>query len=141
MGDELNRADWPQKLRLAGLRPTRQRQFLASLLFGTGKNRHVTAEILFAEAQSAGQPISLATVYNTLHHFAEAGLIRPLKVAPDRIWYDTRTDLHHHFYYVEDGRLVDITADQVAFAALPAAPHGTQIEDVEVVIRVAPENS
>ncbi|MGB0919886.1 MAG: iron response transcriptional regulator IrrA [Alphaproteobacteria bacterium] len=136
MSKRLDRADLTEKLRGAGLRPTRQRLFLAQLLFSNGENVHVTADILFAQVVEAGARLSLTTVYNTLHHFAEAGLLRALKVAPDRIWYDTRTDPHHHFYHVNEGRLEDIAVQDVRFAALPAAPEGAQIAGVDVVIRL-----
>ncbi len=136
MAIEAAKADWAQKLQAAGVRPTRQRRLLARLLFESGKNRHVTAETLYAEVQAAGGRLSMATVYNTLHHFAEKGLLNPLKVAPDRIWYDTRIDPHHHFYYVDDGQLEDIGPQDVSFAALPQAPQGTDIETVEVVIKL-----
>ncbi len=121
------------RLRAAGLRPTRQRIALARLLFGTG-DRHVTAEQLHAEALGADARVSLATVYNTLHQFVDAGLLREVTAESGRSWFDTNTGTHHHFYHADDGELWDIPG--VALGALPAAPEGTVIERVDVVIRL-----
>lgn len=122
-------------LRRMGLRPTRQRIALARLLLGRG-HRHVTAEALHAEAESVGIAVSLATVYNTLHQFTAAGLLRHVVVAQGRAYFDTNTADHHHFYFEESGRLVDIDADQVDFARLPQAPTGADVSRIDVVIRV-----
>ena len=91
-----------EKLRKAGLRPTRQRLALASLLFAHG-DRHVSAESLHEEAVSAGVPVSLATVYNTMHQFTAAGLLREVTVDGTRTYFDTNTGDHHHFYCEDDG--------------------------------------
>ena len=123
------------KLRKVGLRPTRQRVALARLLLNQGP-RHVTAEALHVEADSVGIPVSLATVYNTLHQFTEAGLLRQVVVSQGRSYFDTNTDDHHHFYFEDSGRLQDIGADHVAFDRLPDAPEGTELSRIDVVIRV-----
>lgn len=123
------------RLREAGLRPTRQRMALARLLFDAG-DRHVTAEQLFDEARGAGIPVSLATVYNTLNHFTEAGLMREVVVEPGRAYYDTNTRDHHHFFFVDDGRLQDISAEEVSIGDLPGAPDGAEVERVDVIVRV-----
>ena len=123
------------RLRAAGLRPTRQRLALARLLFDSG-DRHVTAEQLHDEATAARACVSLATVYNTLHQFVEAGLLREVIVEPGRSYFDTNTSDHHHFYCADDGRLQDIPATEAAFARLPEAPPGSVIERVDVVVRV-----
>src|ERR1041385_2015846 len=102
-----------ERLRQAGLRPTRQRAALAALLF-TGPARHVTAEALHEEAQKAGETVSLATVYNTLHQFTEAGLLRQVTVDGSRTWFDTNTHEHHHFFREDDGQLIDIATDDIA---------------------------
>ena len=123
-------------LRGAGLRPTRQREALATLLVGDGRNRHVTAEGLFEGARAAGEPVSLATVYNTLRAFCEAGLIREVTVDGARSYFDTRTDDHPHFYWEDEGRLTDAPADELAIARLPEIPPGAEVASVDVVIRL-----
>ena len=123
-------------LREAGLRPTRQREALAVLLVGDGQNRHVTAESLFAGAQAAGEAVSLATVYNTLRAFCEAGLVREVTVDGARSYFDTRTDDHPHFYWEEEARLTDAPAEELSIARLPAPPEGAEVASVDVVIRL-----
>ncbi|HVM84454.1 MAG TPA: Fur family transcriptional regulator [Candidatus Binatia bacterium] len=125
-----------QKLRAAGLRPTRQRMSLAKLLFERG-DRHVTAEQLHQEAEACRVRVSLATVYNTLHQFTAAGLLREVVVQPGRSYFDTNTSDHHHFFIEADGHLEDIPGDSVALAKLPEPPAGTRIARVEVIVRVA----
>lgn len=120
----------------AGLRPTRQRRALAALLVGDGAHRHVTAERLFDAAKDAGAPVSLATVYNTLKCFTEAGLLTEIAVDGARSYFDTRTEDHPHFYWEDDGRLTDAPADSVEFARLPDMPAGVDITKIDVVIRV-----
>ena len=122
-------------LRAANLRPTRQRRALAELLLGQG-DRHVTAELLHEEARNAGVKVSLATVYNTLHQFTDAGLLRELVVESGRAYFDTNTDHHHHFFDEETGALTDIPGDSVALGALPRTPKGRQISRVDVIVRV-----
>lgn len=122
-------------LRGAGLRPTRQRLSLARLLFD-GADRHVTAEQLHSEAERDGVRVSLATVYNCLHQFTDAGLLREVVVEAGRSYFDTNTMGHHHFFEAETGRLVDIPAEQVSIGALPAAPAGAEIERVDLIVRV-----
>jgi Fur family transcriptional regulator, iron response regulator len=128
-------ADALQRLRSAGLRPTRQRLALAKLLLEKG-DRHVTAEQLHSEARLAAIPVSLATVYNTLHQFTAADLLREVVVAPGRSYFDTNTGDHHHFFYEESGRLEDIPGDRVVVGGLPAAPAGTSIRRVDVIVRL-----
>jgi Fur family iron response transcriptional regulator len=122
-------------LRGAGLRPTRQRLSLARLLFD-GADRHVTAEQLHSLAERDGVRVSLATVYNTLHQFTDAGLLREVVVEAGRSYFDTNTLGHHHFFEAESGRLIDIPADQVSIGALPSAPPGAEIERVDLIVRV-----
>jgi len=128
-------ADALRRLKKAELRPTRQRLALGKLLF-EGGDRHVTAENLHDEAMRHGIRVSLATVYNTLNQFTAAGLLREVVVAPGRSYYDTNITDHHHFYYEGDGTLEDIPGDAVTLAALPDAPDGTQVERVDVVVRL-----
>lgn len=122
-------------LRMAGLRPTRQRVALAELLFG-GPHRHVSAEQLHGEATDARVGVSLATIYNTLHQFHEAGLLREVAVDASRSYFDTDTSDHHHFYVEDEQRMIDIPASSVEFASLPQAPEGMMVSHVDVVIRV-----
>lgn len=123
------------RLKQFGLRPTRQRLALASLLFGDS-HRHVTAEALHAQAVDDGVRVSLATVYNTLHQFVKVGLLDEVVVDPGKSYFDTNTGEHHHFYHEDTGRLEDIPSDSVVLGPLPDAPPGTQIGRVDVVIRV-----
>jgi Fur family transcriptional regulator, iron response regulator len=125
-------------LRGARLRPTRQRLALARLLFDKG-DRHVTAEQLHGEALAASVPVSLATVYNTLHQFIAAGLLREVVVNPGRSYFDTNVSNHHHFFIEESGRLVDIPGDRIDVGNVPAPPAGTAIRRVDVIIRVERE--
>ena len=128
------------RLRGAGLRPTRQRMALAKLLFDGG-DRHLTAEMLHADAQSANVRVSLATVYNTLHQFHRAGLLREIVVDSQRTYFDTNMADHHHFYFDETGELSDIPGDQVEVAALPPVPDGMAVSRVDVVVRVRPADA
>ena len=124
-----------ERLRAAGLRPTRQRLALARLLFD-GDDRHVTAEHLHGEALALAIPVSLATVYNTLHQFTAAGLLREVVVEPGRSYFDTNTDDHHHFFCESTGRLQDIPGELVMMGQLPPPPEGAEIRRVDVIIRV-----
>jgi Fur family iron response transcriptional regulator len=127
-------------LRAARLRPTRQRLALARLLFDKG-DRHVSAEQLHGEAVAAAVPVSLATVYNTLHQFIGAGLLREVVVNPGRSYFDTNVSDHHHFFLEESGRLVDIPGDRIDVSNVPAPPAGTAIRRVDVIIRVERETA
>lgn len=124
-------------LRGAGLRPTRQRMALAKLLF-EGGDKHLTAEMLHADAQAANVRVSLATVYNTLHQFHRAGLLREIVVDSQRSYFDTNMADHHHFYFDQTGELADIPGEQVEVAALPPAPAGMAVARIDVVVRVRP---
>jgi Fur family iron response transcriptional regulator len=120
----------------AGLRPTRQRVALAALLVGDGRNRHVTAESLHDAAREAGEPVSLATVYNTLRAFCDAGLLQEVTVDGSKSYFDTNTHDHPHFFWEEDGKLTDAPSDDLVIARLPDAPNGAEIASVDVVIRL-----
>jgi len=126
------------KARLSGcgLRPTRKRVALADLAFADG-DRHWTAEGLYASATRAGLGVSLATVYNTLNQFARAGLVRPISMDAGRTFFDTNTSAHHHYYLEEDGRLIDIPADQVRVSGVTAPPEGGDIARIDVIVRIA----
>ena len=125
--------DW---LSRADLRPTRQRVALAALLVGDGRDRHVTAESLHAAAGATGGAVSLATVYNTLRAFCDAGLMQEVNVEGSKSYFDTRMDDHPHFYWEDDGRLTDAPTDQLSIVSLPDAPEGTRISAVDVIIRL-----
>jgi Fur family iron response transcriptional regulator len=124
-----------EQLRAAGLRPTRQRLALARLLFEHG-DRHVTAEQLHGEALVAALPVSLATVYNTLHQFVAAGLLREVVVNPGRSYFDTNVSDHHHFFLEDGGQLVDIPGGGIGVTNMPTPPEGTAIRRVDVIIRL-----
>jgi Fur family iron response transcriptional regulator len=122
-------------LNQVGLRPTRQRLALARLLFD-GEDRHVIAEQLHDEAVAASVPVSLATVYNTLHQFTAVDLLREVVVEPGRSYFDTNTDEHHHFFYEDNGEIQDIPAEAVAITSLPRLPDGAALSRVDVVVRL-----
>jgi|SRR5580704_8570411 Fur family iron response transcriptional regulator len=124
-----------ERLRTAGLRLTRPRLALARLLFD-GDDRHISAEQLFGEAAAASIPVSLATVYNVLHQFTDAGLLREVVIAPGRSYFDTNIEDHHHFYCESSGVLQDIAGQDVTVSGIPMPPAGTEISRVEVIIRV-----
>ena len=124
------------RLKAAGLRPTRQRIELAGLLF-TGHDRHVTAESLAEESVKAGVKVSLATVYNTLHQFQAAGLLRQVVVDAARSYFDTNTGDHQHFFVEDEGLLIDIPGrTRPRVSGVPQAPAGLAIDRVDVVVRV-----
>jgi len=128
-----------ERLKAVGLRPTRQRLALSRLLHEGGK-RHLTAEQLHEEALAAKMPVSLATVYNALHQFTAAGLLREVVVEPGRSYFDTNVEDHHHFYFEGSGRLEDIPGDEVHLARLPKPPKGTRMSRVDIIIRVTEEH-
>ncbi len=120
----------------AGLRPTRQRVALAAMLVGDGQDRHVTAESLHISARDAGDAVSLATVYNTLRAFCDAGLLQEVTVDGSKSYFDTRTDDHPHFFWEDEAKLTDAPADEMEIRRLPNAPEGTEVAKVDVVIRL-----
>lgn len=124
-----------ERLRAAGLRPTRQRVALAKLLFAR-VHRHASAEQLFNEAKANRVDVSLATVYNALHDFTEKGLLREISIDSGSSYFDTNTSDHHHFYFERSSHLEDIAAERVNITALPDAPGGAEISRVDVIIRV-----
>ena len=123
------------RLRQSGLRPTRQRVELASLLFDDC-DRHVTAESLHDEITKADMKVSLATVYNTLHQFTQAGLLRQVIVDASRSYFDTNTGDHQHFFLEREGLLIDIPGESISVAGVPAPPPGLAVDRVDVVVRV-----
>ncbi len=127
-----------RRLRTAGVRLTRQRLLLARLLF-VGRDRHVTAEILRQEAEAAGTPVATGTVYNTLHCFARAGLLREITVDPAYNCFDTNVRPHHHFLHPGTRELEDIPEEVIQVAGLPDPPSGTRIADIHVLVRLEPD--
>ncbi|MDR0810184.1 MAG: transcriptional repressor [Gemmobacter sp.] len=119
-----------------GLRPTRQRIALAALLVGDGEDRHVTAESLYAASSSGEERVSLATVYNTLRAFCEAGLMQEVVVDGAKSYFDTRMDDHPHFFWEDSAVLTDAPAEELEIARLPETPAGMRVSKVDVVIRL-----
>jgi len=135
---ECNTIHLMERLRKAGLRPTRQRLSLSHLLFSKG-NRHVSAEALHEEALVANVPVSLATVYNTLHQFNEAGLLRAVAVESSKTYFDTNTSDHHHFFIESENRVVDVPSSHISVTDLPEPPEGMEIDRVDVIVRLRPK--
>jgi Fur family iron response transcriptional regulator len=135
---DLNGCPWhdvKSMLRDVGLRPTRQRMALGWILFGKG-DRHLTAEMLYEEASKAKVPVSLATVYNTLHQFTEVGLLRQVAVDGSKTYFDTNASEHHHFFVEGENELVDIPGADVIVDKMPVAPEGYEIARIDVVVRL-----
>jgi Fur family iron response transcriptional regulator len=135
MSSPHGKSDIAGLLKRAGLRPTRQRMSLGALLFGSG-DRHLTAEMLHMEAIEHQIPVSLATVYNTLHQFTLAGLLREVAIEGSKTYFDTNTSDHHHFYFERDGVLMDIEGETVSVMSLPEPPEGMEISRVDVLVRL-----
>ena len=127
--------DVKSKLRDVGLRPTRQRMALGWILFAKG-DRHVTAEMLYEEATRAKVPVSLATVYNTLHQFTEVGLLRQVAVDGSKAYFDTNNSEHHHFFVEDQNDLMDIPSTDVVVGKAPVPPEGYEIARIDVVVRL-----
>ena len=123
------------RLRAVALRPTRQRVDLAGLIFGKG-DRHMTAELLHDEAARAGVQVSLATVYNTLHQFTGAGLLRQVVVDASRSYFDTNVRDHQHLFVEDEGTLIDIPGETIAVQGVPAPPKGMKVNRIDVVVRL-----
>jgi Fur family iron response transcriptional regulator len=123
-----------QILEQRGIRPTSQRLKVAEILLTTP--RHLTAEQILATLRASSGHVSKATVYNTLNLFVRQGLAREIHADPERCVYDSTMAPHHHFQNVDTGEMIDIRPEDLAFAQLPPLPEGTEIESVDVVIRV-----
>ncbi|WP_169566834.1 iron response transcriptional regulator IrrA [Sneathiella limimaris] len=135
-----NRQDVEDRLKQVNLRATRQRLALADLLFSDG-HRHITAEQLHSEALNEGVKISLATIYNNLHQFTQAGLLREVIVDPSRSYFDTNTSHHHHVFHEVEGTLQDIPANALKVSGIPDLPKDTEINSVDVIVRVRKKSS
>ena len=132
---KLQEKELADRLRLAGLRPTRQRLSLAHILFGAG-DRHVSAESLHQEALAARINVSLATVYNTLNQFKTAGLLREVAFEGDRSFFDTNTSNHFHYFLEETGSLVDIGTEALEVKGLPDPPPGHEVDRIDIIVRL-----
>jgi Fur family iron response transcriptional regulator len=124
-----------KRLREIGLRITRTRVALGNILFAKG-NRHISAEMLFEEANQAKVSISLATVYNTLHQFTEAGLLREVAIDSSKTYFDTNNTEHHHYYFEDTHELMDIPLTDVAVGEIPGPPVDHEIVRFDVVVRL-----
>lgn len=122
-------------LHRVGLQPTRQRMALGWILFGKS-DRHLTAEMLYEEAKRAKVPVSLATIYSTLHQFTKAGLLRMISVDGARTFFDTNVSDHHHFFIESKDELVDIPGVEVLVGKSPRPPDGYEIARLDVVVRL-----
>lgn len=122
-------------LQAAGMRPTRQRLALAAVLFD-GRDKHMSAEQVYAAVRKNRARVSLATVYNALHQFTDAGLLREVLIDSDSVYFDTNMDSHHHFFDSATNELHDIPAESVRIARLPEIPEGRRLESVNVIIRL-----
>lgn len=131
---ELSREAIVARLRAHGINPTSQRIDVAELLFE--RPQHLSAEQVLHAVRQAGHAISKATIYNTLGLFARKGLVREVNVDSSRVFYDSNTTGHHHFYNIDTGELTDIDEMALQVTALPNVPVGTRVEGVEVVVRV-----
>jgi len=129
------------QLRALGLRPTKQRLALASMIF-SGNDRHLCAEELYEEALDSQLDVSLATIYNTLRQFTDVGLLRVIAIEGSRTWFDTNTSDHHHFYDDYANEIIDIpaeTADKPLITNLPTPPEGMEISHIDMIIRIRPK--
>lgn len=125
-----------QRLRDAGLRPTRQRVLIGHLLLD-GRNRHIVAEQLYDEVQATGRNIALSTVYNCLHKFTDAGLLRQINNSGEAVLFDTNLAAHYHFLEVETGKMKDIDPSDVNLKIkYPVIPEGFEAESIELTVRL-----
>ncbi|MGB5471524.1 MAG: transcriptional repressor [Woeseiaceae bacterium] len=128
------RADILVQFELHGILPTPQRLEIAEILLA--RPQHLSADQIIVRLRQSGSTVSKATVYNTLNLFGECGLVKELSLDPERLYYDSCTVPHHHFYNADTGEVTDIDEDQVSFRTLPVLPKGTECDSVEVLIKV-----
>ena len=128
------REDIPATLLRFGISPTPQRVEVAALLLE--RTQHLSADQVLARLSGSDASVSKATVYNTLGLFAERGLVREVMVDATKVFYDSNTSAHHHFFNIDDGTLLDVPSGAVVIDHLPAAPAGTCTDSVDIVIRV-----
>ena len=121
-------------LESGAVKPTRQRLAIARVLFAC--HQHLSADQVMTLANQNGAELSKATVYNTLKLFVEKRLIREVIVDPNKVFYDSNTGPHHHFYDIQTGEIIDIDAAEITVAGLPPLPEGKIAEGVDVIIRM-----
>ena len=124
-----------EKLKLYGLRPTRARTRIGMILLD--KPKHLSADQVHAKLKLKGYTISKATVYNTLNAFAKYGIVSEVTIDPSRTYYDSTTKAHHHFFNVDTGQLMDIASDDISVENIPRLPDNTQIQDLEIVVKIS----
>ena len=123
-----------QRLRDHRLRPTKARTRIGMMLLESPK--HLSADQIFDKLIEHGHCISKATVYNTLNVFAKHGVVSEVAVDPTRMYYDSTTLPHHHFYNIDTGQLTDIPRENLSVENIPRLPDNTEIEDLEIVIKI-----
>ena len=128
-----------EKLKGARVTPTEQRIQIAQVLFAC--HQHLSADQVMAQANAEGAAVSKATVYNTLGLFAQKGLVREVIVDPSKVFYDSNTSQHYHFYHVDTGQLIDIDTQCVQFAGFPQVPEGTESTGIDVIIKIRQQQS
>ena len=124
-----------EKLKLYGLRPTRARTRIGMILLD--KPKHLSADQVHEKLKLKGYTISKATVYNTLNAFAKYGIVTEVTIDPSRTYYDSTTKAHHHFFNVDTGQLMDIASDDISVENIPRLPDNTQIQDLEIVVKIS----
>ena len=124
-----------EKLKLYGLRPTRARTRIGMILLD--KPKHLSADQVHEKLKLKGYTISKATVYNTLNAFAKYGIVSEVTIDPSRTYYDSTTKAHHHFFNVDTGQLMDIASDDISIENIPRLPDNTQIQDLEIVVKIS----
>lgn len=122
-----------------GITPTQQRIEIAQVLFA--QPQHLSADQVLAQVNETRAVVSKATVYNTLNLFARKGLVREIIVDPTKVFYDSNTTEHHHFYNVDTGMLSDIEQGQLDMPGVPDVPDGTVPVGVDVIVRVRSESA
>ncbi len=130
----MERVDILSEFERCGIQPTSQRLEIAEILLE--KPQHLSADRIIDRLRGRGSSVSKATVYNTLNLFGERGLVTEIIVDPERRFYDSNTDRHHHFYNIDTGKLTDIPHDDVRVTAIPDCPDGGMLESIEVLIKV-----
>ncbi len=126
--------DIASQLRKAGITPTQQRVQIAEILFS--RPRHMSADQVLAVVNRDGPIASKATIYNTLGLFARKGLLREVIVDPSKVFYDSNTAVHHHFFNVDTGELTDIPSDDLILTRMPELPEGTESVGIDVIFRI-----
>jgi Fur family iron response transcriptional regulator len=130
----MQRADILTEFNRCGIQPTSQRIEIAEILLE--RPQHLSAEQIIERLRLQGSSVAKATVYNTLNLFGERGLVREIVVNPERRFYDSNTDRHHHFYNIDTGKLTDVPRDDVRVTGIPDCPDGGRVESIEVLIKV-----